>query len=145
MWETLKIAWRVKDIRKKLLYTFGMLIHNNQVIGRLDRAGVRIIAENDVKEIFERSCESEQSTVVIRAHGIPRDTYEMLISYESANKYFKVVDRTCRSVKKIHEIVDRETSDGSHLLVIGDAPRGSKNSNCANCPTTSWLWSLKPL
>ena len=26
MWETLKNAWRVKDIRKKLLYTFGMLI-----------------------------------------------------------------------------------------------------------------------
>ena len=26
MWETLQNAWRVKDIRKKLLYTFGMLI-----------------------------------------------------------------------------------------------------------------------
>ena len=26
MWETLKNAWRIKDIRKKLLYTFGMLI-----------------------------------------------------------------------------------------------------------------------
>ena len=26
MWETLKNAWRIKDIRKKLLYTFGMLL-----------------------------------------------------------------------------------------------------------------------
>ena len=26
MWETLRNAWRIKDIRKKLLYTFGMLV-----------------------------------------------------------------------------------------------------------------------
>ena len=26
MWETLKNAWRIKDIRTKLLYTFGMLL-----------------------------------------------------------------------------------------------------------------------
>ena len=100
--------------------TFGMLIHNNRVIDRLGSAGARIIDEQDIESLFESASEIRQCTVVIRAHGIPKQISEKLSECAAKNKYFKVIDRTCGYVKKIHSIVDSETADGSHLLVVGD-------------------------
>ena len=102
------------------IYTLGALIHNTRVVSRLERAGAEVISEDDIDRIYENSCESSQSIIIVRAHGIPKSISEKLASYSKANKYFKVYDCTCGYVKKIHHIVDTETSDGTPLLVIGD-------------------------
>ena len=102
------------------IYTFGALIHNTGVVERLSASGVRIISEEDIDGIFATSDKDHKSVVVVRAHGIPKKTSEKLAKCAAGSEDFTICDRTCVFVKRIHEIVDRETSDGSTLLVIGD-------------------------
>jgi len=45
MWETLRNAWRVEDLRKKILYTFAMLLIF-RLVGVIPAPGVDIVAVN---------------------------------------------------------------------------------------------------
>ena len=57
----------------------------------------------------------DNATVIIRAHGIPKTTYELL-----SMKKFNVVDATCPFVKKIHKIVEKYSKDGYKIIITGD-------------------------
>ena len=57
----------------------------------------------------------EAGTVVIRSHGVGRAVYEKLKERE-----LSYVDVTCPFVLKIHRIVERESANGSHVIIIGD-------------------------
>ena len=102
------------------IYTLGKLIHNTQAVSRLESAGVRTIEETELDRLFEETNERSRSIVVVRAHGIARQISEKLERFSGENGFFTVRDCTCRYVKKIHDIVDRETREGAPLLVIGD-------------------------
>ncbi len=75
MWETLKNAWRVKDIRKKLLYTFGMLLLFRLVsvipAPGIDSAKVSAeIAKYDVLNLVNMMTGNAFSQMTIMAMGI---------------------------------------------------------------------------
>lgn len=60
-------------------------------------------------------------TVVIRSHGVGRKVYNTIKKYGLG-----YVDVTCPFVLKIHKIVERESSRGAHIVIIGDpGPSGS--------------------
>ena len=95
----------------KTIYTYGPIVHNEEVVKDLEEKGVRVIENKD--ELL--SLDSENATVIIRAHGVPREIYDIL-----ERKGFECVDATCPFVKRIHKIVEKESSEGKHIIIIGN-------------------------
>ena len=87
------------------IFTLGHLIHNDTYNSRLASRGVGVISGDEIEKIAESATESSPVKVFVRAHGITRETEELLVSCQEKNKYFSFVDCTCVFVKKIHKIV----------------------------------------
>ena len=90
----------------KKAVTYGPIIHNHHVVDHFAALGVREV--NSIEEI------AEGETVIIRAHGIPREEQRAL-----EEKGFAILDATCPFVKKIHKIVQAADEAGRTPLVIG--------------------------
>ena len=91
------------------IYTYGPIIHNEEVVRDLEEKGVRVI---DTKE--ELSALSK-GVVIIRSHGAGREIYEIL-----EHNGITVVDATCPFVKKIHRIVKEQGEEGRRVIIVGD-------------------------
>lgn len=98
-----------KESSKKNVYTFGPIIHNDEVVADLERQGVHVI--NDSKEFKSLS----EGTIIIRSHGVSKAIYEEIL-----NAGLDLVDATCPFVRKIHKIVERESGDGRVIIIIGN-------------------------
>ena len=100
----------VKENKDTPIYTYGPIIHNQEVINDMKQKGVEIIRdEADLDKI-------QSGIVIIRSHGVPRRTQELL-----EKKGLTCVDATCPFVKKIHRIVEEESKAGKRIVIIGDA------------------------
>ncbi|MCH5273259.1 MAG: bifunctional 4-hydroxy-3-methylbut-2-enyl diphosphate reductase/30S ribosomal protein S1 [Lachnospiraceae bacterium] len=93
----------------KKVYTYGPIIHNEEVVGGFEKKGVRILYPEDEWETVEKG------TIVIRSHGVTKEEQEKLSAHG-----FEVVDATCPFVKKIHKIVEEQSLAGRKILIIGD-------------------------
>ena len=91
------------------IYTYGPIIHNEMVVSDLEKKGVKVI--NSLEELSKIS----SGTIVIRSHGVTRTVFEQISS-----KGLKCIDATCPFVKRIHKIVDEESSKGNSIIVIGN-------------------------
>ncbi len=89
------------------IVTLGPIIHNEQVVKKLENNGV--FAVNSIDEI------PKDYGVVIRSHGVDKLTYKTL--EKRGIKYF---DATCPFVSKIHKIVSEETLKGRLVVICGD-------------------------
>ena len=91
------------------IYTYGPIIHNEEVVKDLESKGVTVLeGEADLEKI-------EKGTVVIRSHGVPREICEMI-----EKKGLTCVDATCPFVKRIHRIVEKESGEGKKIIIIGN-------------------------
>ncbi len=97
--------------KDKKIYTYGPIIHNEEVVKDLESKGIEVV--NNVDDL---SNVSEDGTIVIRAHGIPRETEEKI-----KQKGISYVDATCPFVKRIHRIVDEESQKGRTIVITGNA------------------------
>ena len=69
---------------KKKIYTFGPIIHNEEVVRDLEKKGVQVLeTEEELKKLKE-------GTVIIRSHGVSRHIYEIL-----NRDGIELVDATC--------------------------------------------------
>ncbi|MDY5859647.1 MAG: 4-hydroxy-3-methylbut-2-enyl diphosphate reductase [Eubacteriales bacterium] len=106
------------------LYTLGKLIHNDSYLSRLADAGVEVICEEDIPRL-SREAVNTDSYVFIRAHGITKETEELLKSASRENPRFHCIDCTCPYVKKIHRIAaENSGTDGKgerEFILIGSA------------------------
>ncbi|MCD7736612.1 MAG: 4-hydroxy-3-methylbut-2-enyl diphosphate reductase [Lachnospiraceae bacterium] len=94
---------------RKPIYTYGPIIHNEEVVRELGEKGVRIInSEEELSGICE-------GTVVIRSHGVPKRIYALI-----EQRGLRMVDATCPFVRKIHRIVEERSSSGSEIVIIGN-------------------------
>ena len=91
------------------IYTYGPIIHNEEVVKDLEKKGVRVIA---AKEELKNA---KGGTVVIRSHGVSREIYDIL-----EENGIDFVDATCPFVLKIHRLVERYTKEGYHVVIIGN-------------------------
>ena len=91
----------------KNVFTYGPIIHNEEVVKDLENKGVHVI--NSADEI------NDDSTVIIRSHGVSKDVYDSL-----HEKNVNIVDATCPFVLKIHKIVKEESANGSQIVIIGN-------------------------
>ena len=56
-----------------------------------------------------------EGTVIIRSHGVEKRICDKLLG-----KGLRIVDATCPFVKKIHNIVEKESAEGKYILIIGN-------------------------
>lgn len=91
------------------IYTFGPIIHNEQVVEDLNKKGIEVI------DTVEHLKEIKEGTVVIRSHGVAKEIYDIL-----EQQKLKMVDATCPFVKKIHNIVLDESNNGKTIIIIGN-------------------------
>lgn len=90
-----------------LIYTYGPIIHNEEVVEDLRKKGVKVIdSVEELKEI-------PKGTIIIRSHGISKDLFDKMSYYGH-----KVVDATCPFVKKIHKTV-RDNPE-RHIVIVGN-------------------------
>jgi 4-hydroxy-3-methylbut-2-enyl diphosphate reductase len=89
------------------IFTLGQIIHNPQVIEAYALKGV-LTAETS-EEI------PEGATVVIRAHGVPRNVEDQLVK-----RGVSVIDATCPKVKKAQLLIGDQTRAGRTLLLYGE-------------------------
>ncbi len=102
------LVYRETDKESGPVYTYGPIIHNEEVIADLEKRGVRII--RSAEEV------SGGGTVILRSHGISAAEQEALVGAG-----LTVVDATCPYVQKIHRIVRQYSRDGYLVIIIGNA------------------------
>jgi 4-hydroxy-3-methylbut-2-en-1-yl diphosphate reductase len=90
------------------VYTYGPVIHNEEVIKNLAEKGVELIkSDEELKALTE-------GTIIIRSHGVSERIYD-IIKQNNLN----MVDATCPFVLKIHKIVKEQTEAGRHIIIVG--------------------------
>lgn len=100
---------QIEENAVEKIYTYGPIIHNEEVIKDMEKKGVEVIlSEEELKQI-------KSGIVIIRSHGVPKRICDLL----DENKV-RYVDATCPFVKKIHRIVEEKSRDGYHIVIIGN-------------------------
>lgn len=94
---------------KKQIYTYGPIIHNEEVVQDLEEKGVQVIHSKEELEALK------EGVVVIRSHGVGREIYELL-----ERQGLELVDATCPFVKKIHKIVREQCEAGRRVIIVGN-------------------------
>ena len=89
------------------IVTLGPLIHNQQVVGDLEKRGCRAVATPEETP--------EGSTLVIRAHGVPQ-----AVMTRCEELGIEVVDATCPFVARIHRIAATAGEEGKTVIVMGN-------------------------
>lgn len=105
----------IYDLRQKTdkkIYTIGHLIHNELFIKRLENDGIFSIEEDEISSLEP---EKENVVLVIRTHGIKKE----IVSYLEKTG-FEYVDATCPFVKRIHDIVDKNSKAADAVIIMGD-------------------------
>ena len=91
------------------IYTYGPIIHNEQVVKDLEDKGVTVIENEEQLRTLDRGI------VIIRSHGVEKGIYQLL-----EEKGLTCVDATCPFVKRIHNIVEKESANGKEIIIIGN-------------------------
>ena len=89
------------------VYMLGDIVHNENVINDLDKAGAKVVQSIDDVPI--------DKPLLLRAHGSKRDVWK-----SAKEKGMKLVDATCPLVHEIHREVKKLSEEGRQIFVIGD-------------------------
>ena len=107
------------------IYTLGHLIHNETYNARMRARGVLAIGEEEIRPLAETADAAHPVCVLIRAHGIPKSTREVLAHCAAQNPAFRYIDCTCPYVTKIHRIATENSPNAcgkdTVFLVMGAA------------------------
>jgi 4-hydroxy-3-methylbut-2-enyl diphosphate reductase len=87
--------------------TLGAVVHNQQVLQKLAKIGVKVV--NNIEEI-------EGDTVVTSSHGISPDLEEQIRA-----RHNEIISTTCANVKRAQSAAARLARAGFFVVVYGDA------------------------
>ena len=100
---------QIEQYRGEKIFTYGPIIHNEEVIKDLRSHGVEVL--NDEEELKT----ADADVVVIRSHGVAKYIYDIL-----EERGITCVDATCPFVKKIHKIVAEKSAEGLYIVIVGN-------------------------
>ncbi len=103
------------------IFTLGHLIHNETYNESMRRRGVNAIGAEEIESLAAGATEKSPVTVLVRAHGCPREITERLAQLAAENPHFRWLDCTCPYVKKIHRIATEHSDDDHFFILIGAA------------------------
>jgi len=90
---------------KKNIYTYGPLIHNQNVVKMLKKKGVLPYHNKILPD----------SVIIIRAHGVPPK-----IQIKLKHRGFKIIDATCPHVQISEKRTKESASKGFKVIIVGD-------------------------
>ena len=100
---------QIEQYRGEKIFTYGPIIHNEEVIKDLRSHGVDVLnGEEELKT-------ADADVVVIRSHGVAKYIYDIM-----EERGITCVDATCPFVKKIHKIVAEKSAEGSYIVIVGN-------------------------
>lgn len=103
----LKIAFDAARRHDGPVATLGPIIHNPQVVAKLEEEGLKVVASLD--EI------PSGGTLVVRSHGLPNSVLE-----EAARRGISVVDATCPFVKQTQDAAAQLEQEGYSIVIVGE-------------------------
>ncbi len=103
-------VYKEAEKNQETIYTFGPIIHNEQVVEDLKKNGVLVVNTTEELKALPKG-----TTVIVRSHGVGKSVYTLM---EECGLH--VVDATCPFVKKIHRIAERESNAGKRIVIIGN-------------------------
>ena len=116
-----------KEAGKQHVYTYGPIIHNEEVIEDLRKKGILVI--DDLAELDQQ----KDATVIIRSHGVSKDVMDQLEA-----RHVNVVDATCPFVKKIHTIAQDESKKGNRIIIVGNRDHPEVEGIIGWCETKAY-------
>lgn len=103
----LNTVLKAAESREKPMFTLGPLIHNPQVIERLESSGIRSVS--DPSEI------PPGSIIVMPSHGVSEAVMD-----RARSAGFEIIDLTCPFVAKVHRVVGSLAKHGYQVMIVGD-------------------------
>ncbi len=99
----------IDNVEKELeenggVYCLGELVHNTQITEELQQKGAKVID----------NIEDAKGKVVIRAHGVPKNTYK-----KAQELKLEIKDLTCPKVLHIHNIAEEFSKKNYFIFLIG--------------------------
>lgn len=86
------------------VYCLGEIVHNRQVIKKLEDLGIKCV----------ETIEEANGIVLIRAHGVPKEVYDV-----AKEMNIKIEDFTCPNVLKIHKIAEKFSQNDYFIFLLG--------------------------
>lgn len=102
----LKMAFEAARTGGDGVVTIGPIIHNPQVVEKLEAEGLRVVKNLD---------ETDAGTLVVRSHGLPRNVLD-----DAAARGMTIVDATCPFVKQAQERAAQLEAEGHAVIVVGE-------------------------
>jgi 4-hydroxy-3-methylbut-2-enyl diphosphate reductase len=102
----LDMTYRAADEAPAPVNTLGPLIHNPSVIADLKTRGVGAVSD---------VAETRGGTVILRSHGVPRETRELLTKSD-----LTVLDATCPFVTSAQEKAALLSDEGYLVIILGE-------------------------
>lgn len=100
------------------IFCLGEIVHNKQVVKKLEELGVKCV----------ETLEEANGTVLIRAHGIPKEIYEL-----AKEKNLKLQDYTCPNVLKVHKIAEEFSQKDYYIFLLGAKTHPENIGTLSHC------------
>lgn len=91
--------------RYNTIYCLGELVHNKQVVDKLEEKGLTIV--NSIDDV------PYGSKLIVRAHGIEKDLYDI-----ARKKNVELFDLTCPNVLRIHDKATKLLDEDYFIVLI---------------------------
>ncbi len=104
--DAVNLAYETAEERGDV-YMLGDIVHNERVVEDLAEAGTKVVESLD--EI------PDDRPVLFRAHGTAENVWGA-----AKGKDIDIVDATCPLVQEIHDEVEKLSTDGRQIIIIGD-------------------------
>jgi 4-hydroxy-3-methylbut-2-enyl diphosphate reductase len=102
------ITVEVAKEKRDGLYTLGPIIHNPQVIEKLEQEGISPVDISDLEG-------QKISSLIIRTHGIPCQLYDAI-----SERGIRIIDATCPFVKNAQHYAKLLKENGNQEVILGD-------------------------
>lgn len=89
------------------LYCLGDIVHNGREVDRLKKMGLLTVNHHDLEQMHD-------STVLLRAHGEPPQTYAVAKSHN-----ISVIDATCPVVLNLQKRIRKAYEEGGQIVIYG--------------------------
>jgi 4-hydroxy-3-methylbut-2-enyl diphosphate reductase len=113
-YEIIKKASKDKKV-KKPIFVLGSLVHNQDVVDKIEKLGVKKISLLEDLTKLLNSIKKEVGTLVITAHGMGPEIYSL-----AKRMKIEIIDTTCPRVIKAQRLAKIFADKKAQIVIVGD-------------------------